>query len=304
MDLVDDVRTRTLARLGEEETIWAAAGALRAWGGALRGTAGTVRRLEESLPAPGHGAGTVARRRAGDAVRADVREAGDRADRGEFAAGERAGGGETPHASGPAGEEAAAETDQEPRPSESVPGGGVSGGTQRAVWAGAAARRRDYHRRAPGSTELDRIFRVESERTISEDWVARYENRFSQLEPESRNYAPAKGKVVVWEKPEARNRGIEYRGRAVRWGRRLRRRRGRLSQRGATCHGPENREAEVGCRRRITLGERQRGDRWKGTRPGSAGGGRGACPPLRPRRSPCGSQGFAPAKPHEKVRTE
>lgn len=31
MDLVDDATNPTLARLGEEETIWAAAGALRAW---------------------------------------------------------------------------------------------------------------------------------------------------------------------------------------------------------------------------------------------------------------------------------
>ncbi len=31
MDLVDDATNTTLARLGQEETIWAAAGALRAW---------------------------------------------------------------------------------------------------------------------------------------------------------------------------------------------------------------------------------------------------------------------------------
>src|SRR5262249_46212168 len=31
MDLVDDATNTTLARLGKEETIWAAAGALRAW---------------------------------------------------------------------------------------------------------------------------------------------------------------------------------------------------------------------------------------------------------------------------------
>jgi len=33
---------------------------------------------------------------------------------------------------------------------------------------------------------------------------------------ESRNYAPARGKVVVWEWPDGRVE-IEYRGRAVRW---------------------------------------------------------------------------------------
>jgi hypothetical protein len=37
----------------------------------------------------------------------------------------------------------------------------------------AAAKPEDYHRRAPGASELDRIFRLERERTISEDWVVR-----------------------------------------------------------------------------------------------------------------------------------
>jgi hypothetical protein len=41
----------------------------------------------------------------------------------------------------------------------------------------AAARPEDYHRRAPRATELDRIFRLESERTVSDDWVVRYDNR-------------------------------------------------------------------------------------------------------------------------------
>jgi len=43
-----------------------------------------------------------------------------------------------------------------------------------------------------------------------------------------------------------------------------------------------------GRRRRIIRGDRQLDGRWKGTRPGSPGGRRGACPPLRPKRSPCG----------------
>ncbi len=83
-------------------------------------------------------------------------------------------------------------------------------------FARAAAKPEDYHRRAPGAAELDRIFRLESERTISEDWVVRYDNRFFQLEPQSRHYAPAQGKVLVCE---GRHGGlaIEYRGRPLRW---------------------------------------------------------------------------------------
>jgi hypothetical protein len=83
-------------------------------------------------------------------------------------------------------------------------------------FARAAARPEDYHRGAPRAAELDRIFRLESERTISEDWVVRYENRFFQLEPQSRHYAPAKGKVLVCEGRDG-SIAIEYRGCALRW---------------------------------------------------------------------------------------
>jgi len=46
--------------------------------------------------------------------------------------------------------------------------------------------------------------------------VVRYESRFFQLEPQSRHYAPARGKVVVCEWPEGRV-DIEYRGHTVPW---------------------------------------------------------------------------------------
>jgi transposase len=81
-------------------------------------------------------------------------------------------------------------------------------------FARAAARPEDYHRRAPRAAELDRIFRLESERTISEDWVVRYENRYFQLEPQSRHYAPARSKVRVYESRHGRIT-IEYRGRVL-----------------------------------------------------------------------------------------
>jgi len=79
-----------------------------------------------------------------------------------------------------------------------------------------AAKPEDYHRRAPRAAELDRIFRLESERTISEDWVVRYDNRLFQLEGQGRYYAPAQGKVLVCEGRHG-SIAIEYRGRALRW---------------------------------------------------------------------------------------
>jgi len=83
-------------------------------------------------------------------------------------------------------------------------------------FARAAARPEDYHRRAPRAAELDGIFRLENERTIGNDWVVRYANHYFQLEPQSRHYAPARSKVLVCE---GRHGGIsiEYRGRALGW---------------------------------------------------------------------------------------
>src|SRR5262249_58026932 len=69
---------------------------------------------------------------------------------------------------------------------------------------------------APCAGELDRIFRLESERTISEDWVVRYDNRFFQLESQSHHYAPSQSKVLVCEGRHGRM-AIEYRGRALSW---------------------------------------------------------------------------------------
>jgi hypothetical protein len=82
-------------------------------------------------------------------------------------------------------------------------------------FARVAAKPEDYHRRAARRTELDRIFRLESERTISDDWVVRYENRFFQIEAQGRHYPPARSKVLVCEGRHG-TITIEYRGRPQR----------------------------------------------------------------------------------------
>lgn len=79
-----------------------------------------------------------------------------------------------------------------------------------------AAHRQDYHCRATSETELDKVFQPESERTIGSDWVVPNDNRYLQLESESRNYAPASGKVKVREGRDG-NLAIKYRGHAQRW---------------------------------------------------------------------------------------
>src|SRR5262245_5054613 len=51
-----------------------------------------------------------------------------------------------------------------------------------ARFAHAAASAEDFHTRAPSATVLARLFRLETERTVGNDWVVQYHNRCLQLE--------------------------------------------------------------------------------------------------------------------------
>ena len=62
-----------------------------------------------------------------------------------------------------------------------------------------AAKPEDYHRRKPEARELREIFRLETERTISNDWVIRHEGRSLQLQPSHRRYGPTRSKALVCE---------------------------------------------------------------------------------------------------------
>jgi len=79
-----------------------------------------------------------------------------------------------------------------------------------------AAAAEDYHRKSPGAAELRNIFRLETERTISNDWVVRYENRLLQVERQNRNWAPARAKVTVCEWQDGRI-DIHYGERKLSW---------------------------------------------------------------------------------------
>jgi hypothetical protein len=74
------------------------------------------------------------------------------------------------------------------------------------------ARPEDYHRRPPRGAELDRVFRLESERVVSEDGVVRSANRYFQLD--ARSGVPAQSKVLVCEGRHG-SLSIEFRGRAL-----------------------------------------------------------------------------------------
>jgi len=74
----------------------------------------------------------------------------------------------------------------------------------------------DYHLPAPGARRLGEIFRLETERVLGNDWVVRHDNRLYQIERQSRRYASAKSKVTVHEREDG-TQEIYYRGRKLVW---------------------------------------------------------------------------------------
>ena len=215
MDLVDDATNTTLARLGKEETMWAAAGVLRAWmeryGVPLKlyvdgknlykrsVNAQERRRGEEPITQFGR----LCARLGIDLIAASSPQAKGRVERVHGTHQDR-------QVKKLRLERIASHAEANAYlESEYLP-------EHNRRFARPAARPEDYHRRAPCAAKLERIFCLESARVISDDWVVRYDGRFFQLEPQSRNYAPARGQVVVCEWPEGRVE-IEYRGRAVPW---------------------------------------------------------------------------------------
>ena len=56
----------------------------------------------------------------------------------------------------------------------------------------------DFHRPIPQGIDLRTVFCLEEQRTVGNDWVVRYKNRFFQIEAQS-NLPPAKRKVLVQE---------------------------------------------------------------------------------------------------------
>ena len=84
-----------------------------------------------------------------------------------------------------------------------------------ARFAVAPASTDDFHRAAPRRLPLDQVFRLEDTRTVSNDWVVRYANRHFQLERHSHR-PPARSTVQVFE-DAAGQIEIRYRERRMRW---------------------------------------------------------------------------------------
>ena len=81
-------------------------------------------------------------------------------------------------------------------------------------FAQEAAQAEGIHGRKPTARELQEIFRLETERTISNDWVIRHEGRWMQLHPRQRRYGPTQSKALVCEW-EQRVIQVYYRGERI-----------------------------------------------------------------------------------------
>jgi transposase len=82
-------------------------------------------------------------------------------------------------------------------------------------FAQAPASTDDFHVTVPRGVRLDQVFRLEETRTVSNDWVVRYDNRYFQIARQSHR-PPARSTVHIYE---AVNGAIEirYRDRVVQW---------------------------------------------------------------------------------------
>jgi hypothetical protein len=60
----------------------------------------------------------------------------------------------------------------------------------------APASPEDFHTPVPRGLDLEQIFRVETERTVNNDWVVRQDSRLLQVERRHRVHPPARSTVV------------------------------------------------------------------------------------------------------------
>jgi transposase len=198
MNMVDDATSTTLARLGKEETIWAAAGVLQAWiekHGVPRALytdwknvyirpATPAEQLRGEVPVTQFG--RMCQKLAIHIIAASSPQAKGRVERNHGTHQDRLI--KKMRRKGVASYEGANEYLE----NEYLP-------AHNRRFARPPAKPEDYHRRKLTARELRKIFRLETERTISNDWVIRHEGRYLQLQPGNRRYGPTKSKALVCE---------------------------------------------------------------------------------------------------------
>lgn len=214
MNLVDDATGRTLARLGDEETIWAAADVLRRWIEAYgvplalytdwKNVYVRAPTAEEQLTgaAPLTQFGRMCASLGIQIIAASSPQAKGRVERNHGTHQDRL-----------------VKKLRRVGIAEAAAANAFLEGTylpeHNARFAHAPTSGEDFHRRTPGRVALDRAFQLEETRVLSNDWVIRYDTRYFQVARQS-HLAPARSTVMVREAVTGAIE-IRYRGRLMRW---------------------------------------------------------------------------------------
>lgn len=213
MNMVDDATGKTLCRIGEQETIWAAVGVLRGWIGKY----GVPRALYTDWKNVYKRQPSERERLRGEAPTTQFGRMCERLGIRIIAA-------SSPQAKGRVERNNGVHQDRlvkklrrqgiqsyqatnEYLEAEYLP-------EHNDRFAREAAETEDYHAKAPSPSRLQEIFRFETERWVSNDWVMQYRGRHLQLQPRSRRYGPTRAKALVCEWEDG---GIEvrYRGQRI-----------------------------------------------------------------------------------------
>jgi transposase len=74
----------------------------------------------------------------------------------------------------------------------------------------------DFHTPVPKGVDLAQVFRVETTRTVSNDWVVQHDTRLLQIDRRQRVHPPARSTVLVCEYEDG-HLEVWYRGERMRW---------------------------------------------------------------------------------------
>lgn len=85
-----------------------------------------------------------------------------------------------------------------------------------ARFARSPASPEDFHTPVPQDVDLDQIFRLETTRTVSNDWVVQHDTRLLQIDRRQRVHPPARSTVLVCEYEDG-HLELWYRDQRVRW---------------------------------------------------------------------------------------
>lgn len=213
MNMVDDATSTTEARMGKEETIWAAVGVLRAWIGKYgvpRALYTDWKNVYQRKATPGEQLrgetpvtqfGRMCQKLGIRIIAASSPQAKGRVERNHGTHQDRLI--KKLRRRGIAIYEAANQFLED----EYLP-------QHNRRFARPATQPEDYHQGRPSARELQQIFRLESERVISNDWVIRHAGRCWQLRPGARRYGPTKSKALVCEYEDGRVE-VYYRGQRI-----------------------------------------------------------------------------------------